>query len=289
MQLLTTDKRLKYDIFLKSLLELLNQSVLSLREIKAKYSEVSQIDRKIDHYIDLGLIKRENKRYYLSSDLIAIQDDDIVKSIAEAQISLLEASELKLNNVFFSQYFKNLQVVQPEYILLEAQPKLYRLDQLNNQTNQVVFYFLNQLTETELNPYLYFRHQDEEMLTEKEQEINQYLGDVNPEYGLKYMTTFLLKFLKKAEVTQKRPDIFVRALADFKIIEGLGQNCYGLKLPYIEGKAMAAPILEQLKAIEFDELEKLTIPERFITSGMIHQRVYDYFMTSQFAYWTIEA
>ena len=38
------------------------------------------------------------------------------------------------------------------------------------------------------------------------------LGDVNPEYALKYMTSFLLKFLKKEEVQQKRKDIFVDSL-----------------------------------------------------------------------------
>mgnify|MGYP000559225573 CR=1 FL=1 len=39
-----------------------------------------------------------------------------------------------------------------------------------------------------------------------------FLGDVNPEYALKYMTSFLLKFLKKEVVQQKRRDIFVDSL-----------------------------------------------------------------------------
>ena len=38
------------------------------------------------------------------------------------------------------------------------------------------------------------------------------MGDVNPEYALKYMTSFLLKFLKKEVVQQKRKDIFVDSL-----------------------------------------------------------------------------
>ena len=37
-------------------------------------------------------------------------------------------------------------------------------------------------------------------LTEKQQELYDILGDVNPEYALKYMTTFLLKFLKKTSL-----------------------------------------------------------------------------------------
>lgn len=201
---------------------------------------------------------------------------------------MIKDSQLDTNYVFFAQYFKILQLAQPNYILLEAQPKIYRLDQLNNQTNQVIFYFLNQLTEAELNPFLYFRHQDEEKLSAKETEINQYLGDVNPEYALKYMTTFLLKFLKNVEVTQKRSDIFVSALTDFKIIEKVAQDNYRLKLPYLENEGIESPIFEQLKAIERKALANLTLPERFITSGIVHRVVYDYFMTDPFAYWTIK-
>ena len=49
-------------------------------------------------------------------------------------------------------------------------------------------------------------------MTEKQQELYAVLGDVNPEYALKYMTTFLLKFLKKDQLMQKRRDIFVDSL-----------------------------------------------------------------------------
>ena len=39
------------------------------------------------------------------------------------------------------------------------------------------------------------------------------LGDVNPEYALKYMTTFFAKiFSKKDQLMQKRRDIFVDSL-----------------------------------------------------------------------------
>lgn len=43
-------------------------------------------------------------------------------------------------------------------------------------------------------------------------DLYKLLGDVNQEYALKYMTTFLLKFTRKELVMQKRPDIFVEAL-----------------------------------------------------------------------------
>ncbi|CAG6225172.1 cytoplasmic protein [Streptococcus pneumoniae] len=46
----------------------------------------------------------------------------------------------------------------------------------------------------------------------KQQELYDILGDVNPEYALKYMTAFLLKFLKKDQLMQKCRDIFVDSL-----------------------------------------------------------------------------
>lgn len=49
-------------------------------------------------------------------------------------------------------------------------------------------------------------------MTEDQQKLYDILGDVNPEYALKYMATFLLKFLKKDQLIQKRRDIFVDSL-----------------------------------------------------------------------------
>ena len=56
------------------------------------------------------------------------------------------------------------------------------------------------------------------------------LGDVNPQYALKYMTTFLLKFARKDEVAQKRPDIFVEALEKLNYICKNDQGKYQLNM-----------------------------------------------------------
>ena len=49
-------------------------------------------------------------------------------------------------------------------------------------------------------------------LSEEQKPLYAVLGDVNPEYALKYMTTFLLKYVRKDELMQKRRDIFVDSL-----------------------------------------------------------------------------
>lgn len=54
------------------------------------------------------------------------------------------------------------------------------------------------------------------------------LGDVNQEYALKYMTTFLLKFTRKDLVMQKRPDIFVEALVTLGYLKQVEPTTYQL-------------------------------------------------------------
>ena len=49
-------------------------------------------------------------------------------------------------------------------------------------------------------------------MTEKQQELYAILGDVNPEYALKYMTTFFAKISQKDQLIQRRRDIFVDSL-----------------------------------------------------------------------------
>ncbi|MCC9716015.1 DUF1803 domain-containing protein, partial [Streptococcus agalactiae] len=49
-------------------------------------------------------------------------------------------------------------------------------------------------------------------LSREQKKLYQLLGDVNSEYALKYMSSFILKFLRKDSVKQKRTDIFIQAL-----------------------------------------------------------------------------
>ena len=97
--------------------------------------------------------------------------------------------------------------------------------ELRNQTNAAILeeytdFARNKMT---LSNYFYkVKHQYP--LTEDQQKLYAVLGDVNPEYALKYMTTFLLKFLKKDQLMQKRRDIFVDSLV---LLGYIGQNVEG--------------------------------------------------------------
>ncbi|MDK6269470.1 DUF1803 domain-containing protein, partial [Lactobacillus mulieris] len=58
----------------------------------------------------------------------------------------------------------------------------------------------------------FYRLKQQYPLINQQQKLYDLVGDVNPEYALKYMTTFLLKYGRKTELMQKRRDIFVDAL-----------------------------------------------------------------------------
>ena len=178
--------RLTRQPFFKDLVDYLDQhDDVILREIKAQFSEVP-VDKYLEEYIKAGLILRENKRYYLnlpfleSTESLALDQEVFVRDDSPIYQEILEKDfQTKLRN-------------QTNAAILEEHTDFAR----ENMT---------------LSNYFYkFKHQYP--LTEEQQRLYEILGDVNPEYALKYMTSFLLKFLKKYEVQQKRRDIFVDSL-----------------------------------------------------------------------------
>ena len=156
-----------------------------LREIKAQFPEVA-VDKLLEEYIKAGLILRENKRYYLN-------------------LPFLESTEsLELDQEVF--------VRDDSPIYQEILEKDFQTE-LRNQTNAAILKEYTDFAREKMTLSNYFykvKHQYP--LTEEQQALYGILGDVNPEYALKYMTTFLLKFLKKDQLMQKRRDIFVDSL-----------------------------------------------------------------------------
>jgi hypothetical protein len=70
----------------------------------------------------------------------------------------------------------------------------------------------------------------QEELSEDQKKLYAILGDVNPDYALKYMTSFLLKFTRKDKVIQRRPDIFVQALVTLDFLEEISPQSYVLTM-----------------------------------------------------------
>ena len=178
--------RLTRQPFFRDLIAYLDQhDDVILREIKAQYPEVA-VDKYLEEYIKAGLILRDNKRYYLN-------------------LPFLESTEsLELDREVF--------VREESSVYQELQEKLFQTE-LRNHTNAALLVEKTDFARQKMTLSNYFykvKHQYP--LTAQQQELYGILGDVNPEYALKYMTTFLLKFLKKDQVQQKRRDIFVDSL-----------------------------------------------------------------------------
>ena len=110
----------------------------------------------------------------------------------------------------------------------ELKARIFQTE-LRNSTNEAIL-----VEETDfarnaqtLSNYFYkVKHQYP--LTEEQEKLYAILGDVNPEYALKYMTSFLLKFLKKEVVQQKRKDIFVDSLEVLGYIRKNAEGKYEL-------------------------------------------------------------
>ena len=178
--------RLTRQPFFRDLVDYLDQhDDVILREIKAQFPEIP-VDKFLEEYIKAGLILRENKRYYLN-------------------LPFLESKEsLELDQEVF--------VRDDSPIYQEILEKHFQTE-LRNQTNAAILKEYTDFAREKMTLSNYFykvKHQYP--LTEEQQALYGILGDVNPEYALKYMTTFLLKFLKKDQLMQKRRDIFVDSL-----------------------------------------------------------------------------
>ena len=178
--------RLTRQPFFKDLINYLDQhDDVILRQIKAQFPD-QPVDKLMEEYIKAGFILRENKRYTLN-------------------LPFLESADLvDLDQEVF--------IREDSAIYQELKAKVFQTELLNT-TNAAI---LIEETDFERNVQTlsnyFYKVKHQYPLTEEQEKLYAILGDVKPEYALKYMTSFLLKFLKKEVVQQKRRDIFVDSL-----------------------------------------------------------------------------
>lgn len=157
-----------------------------LREIKREFAGFPNLDRFIEECIKAGYIRRENKRYYQQLPLL----DNLKNLTLDQEIFIRDDGPLYQE--FLDLRFETL---------------------LTNQTNAAILLEKSDFQRDKLTLSNYFyKMQHQYPLSEEQKPLYAVLGDVNPEYALKYMTTFLLKYVRKDELMQKRRDIFVDSL-----------------------------------------------------------------------------
>ena len=186
IKILNPTRLTRQPLFEKLINYLDQQDNVILREIKREFAGFPNLDRFMEECIKEGYIRRENKRYY-------------------QQVPLLEKLEnLSLNQEIF---IRDDSPIYQELLNLSFET------QLANQTNAAILLEKTDFQRDKLTLSNYFyKMQRQYPLSEEQKPLYAILGDVNPEYALKYMTTFLLKYVRKDELLQKRRDIFVDSL-----------------------------------------------------------------------------
>ncbi|MCO4624432.1 hypothetical protein Si039_00185 [Streptococcus infantarius subsp. infantarius] len=197
--------KLTRQTFFKDLVNFLYQTDdVTLRQIKAKFQEVPKNDRLIEEYVQAGYIIRDNKRYTIGIELL----NSLENISLDSQIFVDDESQIYTDLM-----------------------KLTFETRLDNEANDLILVEKTSIVRDELTLSNYFFKLAENLPMSKAQEVLfDLLGDVNPQYALKYMTTFLLKFARKDEVAQKRPDIFVEALEKLDYIRKNDQGKYQLNM-----------------------------------------------------------
>jgi hypothetical protein len=100
-----------------------------------------------------------------------------------------------------------------------------------NSTNDVIIQEYTSITRDDNTISNYFYKLRENLpFSEEQNRLYNLLGDVNPEYFLKYVTTFLLKFVRKDVLLQKRRNIFVDALEILGYIIQVEEGYYTLNM-----------------------------------------------------------
>ena len=163
----------------------LNQPV-TLREIKRQFPFQKNIDKLIEEFVKAGYIERFEKRYRLLISLVS------------------DSSKIDLEQHFF--------IDDDSTCYFELLNRRF-VTEISNSTNEVVIVEQTSITRDDLTISNYFYKLSENLpLSEEQNRLYDILGDVNPEYFLKHVTTFLLKYVRKEYALQKRRNIFVDAL-----------------------------------------------------------------------------
>ena len=206
IKILNPTRLTRQPLFEKLINYLDQQDDVILREIKREFAGFPNLDRFMEECIKAGYIRRENKRYY-------------------QQVPLLENLEnLSLDQEIF---IRDDSPIYQELLNLRFET------QLANQTNAAILLEKTDFQRDKLTLSNYFyKMQRQYPLSEEQKPLYAILGDVNPEYALKYMTTFLLKYVRKDELLQKRRDIFVDSLVTLGYIRQNEASKYELQASF---------------------------------------------------------
>ncbi|QDK71770.1 DUF1803 domain-containing protein [Lactococcus protaetiae] len=241
--------------FFKALIEYLaHHEETTLRQIHKDFTDVKNLDRQLDTFIDAGLIVRADKRYYLGFHVFSDKD------FTDRNLSVLKET-LSVRNVFTAPFF-----VESDSEIATKLELSWQIQTLSNRTNKVKLNFASRYNlQTATLANYFYKVAEQLSLTDFEKEIYQIMGDVDLEYALKYMTTFLLKFMRK-DVVKTKEDIFVQVLEKFEMIEKVGEREYRCLLNFVEYE-ISEIVFDDAESFIEAQIQQKTPIENFISLG----------------------
>lgn len=199
--------RLTRQPFFQSLINYLDtHDDVILRQIRRDFPEVKHLERQLEDYVQAGYILRQDRRYSLNLPFLE------------------KAEQASLDQMVF---------LQTDSLAYQDLMTLRFETRLGNSTNEAILLEQTGFDRTDLTLANYFyKLRAEEPISSEQEPLYAILGDVNPDYALKYMTSFLLKFARKDLVKQRRQDIFVEGLRVLGYIDRVDEETYALKLSF---------------------------------------------------------
>lgn len=190
-------------VFFKDLINYLYQHTnVTLRQLKKAFPDVRHLDRYLDLYIEETYILRDERRYYLN-------------------LPLLKTTEgLQLDSMVF---------VDNETPIYQELQELVFETRLANKTNDLIIIERTEFARDTLTLSNYFYKLEKGYsLSTEQNKLYHIIGDVNPDYALKYLSTFLMKFIRKDLILQKRPDVFCQTLVELNYLQEKEEYKYHL-------------------------------------------------------------
>lgn len=184
-----------------------------LREIKREFKNVSQLDEKLDYFIENNWILRRDKRYETTLEEFSTETFEEFFSKESSFISQLEKLDLNVIEAFEGMTIKKNSVpfVIDEKDYLELRNFLFTKKELTSEKFEVTI-FQNELPGTTLANYFEGR-----LETESLKKAYDLLGDVTATY---YLDQTLGKLYRSKEkpLVESRKDIFTDSLYLFDLL-----------------------------------------------------------------------
>lgn len=243
------------------------KSDVTLREIKRNLPGQKNIERKMESWIDMGVVSRCNGRYQLNGEILSKDEQnhiqnicdesfnhylsDLKKSIFSLNVSMKDQSFYLTHALFnlLSKQMAKLSYIEDVESLNDIAHLPFYLQKLSGiKTTFMSYESLNGLGECK-SLSSYFFEQRYHLNTESSNfiELNNKIGDVNKVYFMTYIDRKLRRIDKGRHVSSTSPDIFLEALEilNYLMIEN---DSYKLSLTVIE-KDIEQIVLEILKPV----------------------------------------